>query len=129
MKRRYGGHVCTVKIARINNIIAVKKFFRFPSDPVRARIWAISSHREDLFAIQINFSRAEQLIETRSTVNTMCSDHFDLKMFMNQFCERLKHNAIPTIFPSLEGCSKGLPSDHNKYCLPKPVNLVDEEVP
>ncbi|KAJ8981417.1 hypothetical protein NQ317_015619 [Molorchus minor] len=40
----------------------------------------------------------------------------------------MNYNAIPTIFPSLEGCSKDLPLDHT-YCRPKLVNLEDEEVP
>ncbi|KAJ8974567.1 hypothetical protein NQ317_018080 [Molorchus minor] len=49
-------------------------------------------------------------------------------MFTNKFRNRLNYNAIPTIFPSLEGCSKDLPLDHT-YCRPKLVNLEDEEVP
>ncbi|KAJ8946877.1 hypothetical protein NQ317_002824, partial [Molorchus minor] len=54
--------------------------------------------------------------------------YFDSKMFTNKFRNRLNYNAIPTIFSSLEGCSKDLPLDHT-YCRPKLVNLEDEEVP
>lgn len=35
----------------------------------------------------------------------LCEDHFEPEMFMNSLRNRLKNDAVPTIFPSLEGPS------------------------
>lgn len=37
--------------------------------------------------------------------------HFEQQMFTNSECNRLKHNAVPTLFPALEGSSRDT-SDH-----------------
>ncbi|VEN62175.1 unnamed protein product, partial [Callosobruchus maculatus] len=108
------GNVCAAKHCRNKYYNCDKRFFRFPNDPARARIWAISSCREDLLPNVDRLNKSHR----------MCSEHFDPTMFTNKFCDRLKHYAVPTIFPSPEGNS----TDHN-YSRPSRVNVVVEEIP
>lgn len=57
----------------------------------------MSSNREDLL---------EKVTGTTYRSYRLCSDHFEDKMFTNQLRNKLNSNAVPTIFPSLEGGSK-----------------------
>ncbi|XP_018574228.1 uncharacterized protein LOC108913207 [Anoplophora glabripennis] len=114
------GHVCAARNCRNKQYNSSKSFFTFPKDPVRARTWVFNSHHEDLMENLNNLHKTHRL----------CGDHFNIKMFTNKYCNRLKHNAIPTIFPEQEGSSRnfsGAPTDHDCYSLPQLICL--EEVP
>lgn len=59
----------------------------------------------------------------------LCSAHFETKMFTNHLQERLCANAIPTLFPSLEGCSRDLGGDHtysSPALLPLKINVIQD---
>lgn len=62
-----------------------------------ARTWLIQCYREDLFV---------KIDKIHDLSYRVCSEHFAQNMFANQKHSRLKGNATPTIFPSLEGSSR-----------------------
>lgn len=72
---------------------------------LRSRIWVIASGRDDLMPKLDSLNKSYRL----------CSDHFEKKMFVNKAGNKLIPDAVPTIFPSLEGSSQ---SDHNYTHLP-----------
>ena len=55
----------------------------------------------------------------------LCSEHFKVNMYTNSLCNRLKQNAIPTVFSSLEGSSK-CPLTDQTYSRYEPLHI---EVP
>lgn len=88
----------------------------------RARTWLMASQREDLYDLDAN-----SLYQSFR----LCSMHFEPKMFTNSTCKRLKFNAVPTIFKSLENCSAVFPisHDHTYYSL-GPISMsVPDEIP
>ncbi|XP_039287826.1 52 kDa repressor of the inhibitor of the protein kinase-like [Nilaparvata lugens] len=64
-------------------------FFRFPKQKERARIWVANSGREDLEGKDANY-----LYENCK----LCSLHFQKNMFANFMKNRLKEDAVPTLF-------------------------------
>lgn len=72
-------------------------------------------------------SNREDLLDNLNRLNVgyrLCSLHFDDKMFSNDLRNRLHLNAVPTIFPLLEGSSSGTVGDHTYtpfYVLPRNV--------
>lgn len=48
----------------------------------------------------------------------LCEDHFEQRMFTSHLRKRLNINAIPTLFPSLEGSSGNVKNDHSYYQPP-----------
>lgn len=65
----------------------------------------MACNREDLFEKLNNIHKSHRL----------CEDHFEAKMFTNHLHNRLNLNAVPTIFPMLEGSCKA--EDHS-YARP-----------
>lgn len=74
----------------------------------RSRLWVIASGRDDLLTKLDSLNKNYRL----------CSDHFESRMFSNEKRNRLICDAVPTIFPSLEGSSKMSALDHNYSRLP-----------
>lgn len=68
----------------------------------RARTWVVACNREDLLGV----------VNTLNKSHRICQDHFELKMFTNDQCNRLNPNAVPTLFPLQEGSSRGPNFDH-----------------
>lgn len=66
-------------------------FFRFPRDKERAVIWARAAMRYDLIA----------KIDKLYASYRVCAAHFEEKHFRNYYKNRLKPDAIPTVFPPL----------------------------
>lgn len=62
----------------------------------RAKIWAVACHREDLIKKRENLHHSSYRI---------CGMHFENNLFSNRLHNRLKKNAIPTIFPAQESSS------------------------
>lgn len=83
----------------------------------RARIWSLASAREDLIDI----------LALRYRSFLLCGAHFENHMLLNDFKNRLQPNAVPTIFPSLEGPSSHL-RDHT-YCFFNYSDSVISSVP
>ncbi|KAJ8910495.1 hypothetical protein NQ315_012342 [Exocentrus adspersus] len=110
------GHICAAKTCHNRGYQTVNKsYFRFPTDPKRARVWALASQREDLLSHGMdNLWRSYRL----------CSDHFEKPMFTNHYCNRLNPSAVPTLFALSEGRSNA--SDHN-YGRCTLVRLDDAE--
>ncbi|XP_074032673.1 uncharacterized protein isoform X1 [Leptinotarsa decemlineata] len=112
-------HVCAVRNCYIKGYNSKKKFYRFPKDANRARIWAMKANREDLFGKLIDLHRSYSI----------CEIHFEEKMFTSHFHTRLVTTAIPTLFPSLEGTSR---TDHSYSApplqLPAKILLLDDNV-
>uniref|UniRef100_A0A6P7H840 52 kDa repressor of the inhibitor of the protein kinase-like n=1 Tax=Diabrotica virgifera virgifera TaxID=50390 RepID=A0A6P7H840_DIAVI len=81
-------------------------FFRFPKDESRAERWALAAGREDLLQ-----SRGRLHITHR-----LCGAHFEKKMFIvNETRKTLLFQAVPTLFPCLEGSTSGVLAEHS-YC-------------
>ncbi|XP_074041587.1 uncharacterized protein [Leptinotarsa decemlineata] len=112
-------HVCAVRNCYIKGYNSKKKFYRFPKDANRARIWAMKANREDLFGKLIDLHRSYSI----------CEIHFEERMFTSHFHTRLVTTAIPTLFPSLEGTSR---TDHSYSApplqLPAKILLLDDNV-
>ncbi|KAJ8981461.1 hypothetical protein NQ317_000137 [Molorchus minor] len=70
-------------------------FFRFPKDPIRCSIWLRNCGRADL-----NLSP-----EALYSAYVVCSLHFENEMFSSLLKNRLKKNAVPTLFDFVLGKS------------------------
>lgn len=58
----------------------------------------------------------------------LCEDHFEQRMFTSHLRNRLNTNAIPTLFPSLEGSSNSFTGDHTYYqssLVPANILVID----
>ncbi|XP_060858321.1 52 kDa repressor of the inhibitor of the protein kinase-like [Metopolophium dirhodum] len=66
-------------------------FFSFPEDPARCKIW---------------LERCQLPADILQQKNTkLCGKHFEKNMFLNFLENRLKPDAIPTLFPDeRDGC-------------------------
>ncbi|KAK4878535.1 hypothetical protein RN001_011041 [Aquatica leii] len=111
MDIRKRGAVCAAKNCKNKSYTSKKRFFKFPIEVSRARIWVIASGREDLF----------DKLEMVHKGYRLCEDHFDNMMFTNHFRNRLNWNAKPTLFPSLEGPPKH--GDHT-YSMQHLSNII-----
>lgn len=58
-------------------------------------------------------------LESLNKSHRVCNDHFDSKVFSNEDRSRLIANAVPTIFPTLEGSSL---KDHTYNRPPRQVH-------
>lgn len=74
----------------------------------------------------------EDLMEKLGDLNKgyrLCSDHFEARMFTNQLRERLNFNAIPTLFPSLEGGSRDEDHTYSRpLLLPAKIRILENKV-
>lgn len=69
----------------------------------RAETWAIAAGREDLI----------QFREALNVSHRLCGAHFESKVKIHgNERQRLLAQAVPTLFPSLEGSSSGALADH-----------------
>uniref|UniRef100_A0A2S2NST0 Repressor of the inhibitor of the protein kinase n=1 Tax=Schizaphis graminum TaxID=13262 RepID=A0A2S2NST0_SCHGA len=88
-------------------------FFSFPKDPDRCEIW---------------LERCQLPAETLSQKNIkVCGKHFEKIMFLNFLENRLKPDAIPTLFPDKkDNCDKGTSSElsSNNVVDPKSMKTV-----
>ncbi|KAG5867358.1 hypothetical protein JTB14_008410 [Gonioctena quinquepunctata] len=91
------GVTCAARLCKNISYNCKKSFFRFLTDVAKARTWVVSCGREDLL---------EKLDELHVS-HRLCQDHFEDKMFTNPHHDRLNFNAVPTLFPALEGSSRG----------------------
>lgn len=80
----------------------------------RARTWTIACGREDLLG-------EDKILHGAYRV---CGAHFETRMFANDLQNRLHPNAVPTIFPTLEGGSSQL--NEHSYCIFNSPPLVAE---
>lgn len=71
----------------------------------KARIWAIACGRKDL----------QEGDKTLHVTYHICEVHFETRIFLNDLPNGLHLNAVPTIFPTVEGEFRQ-PSDYS-YCL------------
>ncbi|XP_050518368.1 52 kDa repressor of the inhibitor of the protein kinase [Diabrotica virgifera virgifera] len=107
------GHYCAIimrSCAAINCRNSVSNcsygFFRFPKDESRAERWVLAAGREDLL----------QSIGTLHITHRLCGAHFEKKMFIvNDTRKTLLFQAVPTLFPCLEGSTSSVLTDHS-YC-------------
>ncbi|XP_074032675.1 uncharacterized protein isoform X3 [Leptinotarsa decemlineata] len=97
-----GGHVCAVNSCKSKSSKSKISFFMFPKDQERARIWAMACGRDDL----------TDKVERLHRGYHICGGHFETKYFLNDLRNRLQPNAVPTIFPTLEGSTSSTLSDH-----------------
>ncbi|CAH1104210.1 unnamed protein product, partial [Psylliodes chrysocephalus] len=99
-----GRSICAAKNCKNAYSNCSYGFFCFPSDESRAERWAIAAGREDLIS-----SRATLHISHR-----LCGAHFEKKMFtFNETRNRLLAQAVPTLFPCLEGSSSSVVQEHS----------------
>ncbi|KAJ8910288.1 hypothetical protein NQ315_014963 [Exocentrus adspersus] len=115
-KRKHGVY-CAAKDCNSNQGLEHLRFFRFPKDNQRAKIWAMASDRDDLMSN----------LDTLNQSHRLCSLHFEDKMFMNKELKRLVHNAVPTIFTCLEGSSKSADHTYSRPPLIVKTPAVDVE--
>ncbi|XP_068084279.1 zinc finger and BTB domain-containing protein 14 [Anabrus simplex] len=88
--KRKGGRWCSAPNCRNNsNTNKDISFFSFPKDEQRAREWALHSRREDLLKKNATYLNKNC---------TICSVHFEKMMFLNFLRNRLKPDAVPTLF-------------------------------
>ncbi|XP_019871914.2 uncharacterized protein LOC109600229 isoform X2 [Aethina tumida] len=88
---------CAAKYCKNKSYNCNLKFFNFPME-ARAQIWLIACGREDLLHKGVNLFKYK-----------ICSAHFEKKHF-NVY--RLKSDAVPTLFPTMESSSL---AEHS-YC-------------
>ncbi|XP_022190251.1 52 kDa repressor of the inhibitor of the protein kinase isoform X2 [Nilaparvata lugens] len=90
-RKRKGGRWCSApNCHRNSNSYPGMTFFRFPKDDERARKWIVNCKRQDLFGKDANYLHQNL---------KLCSLHFEDKMIANFLKNRLKPDAVPTLFP------------------------------
>ncbi|GJQ84384.1 hypothetical protein Trydic_g3862 [Trypoxylus dichotomus] len=89
-EKRTNPHICAVQNCYINSLNNEGySMFGFPKDEQRIIVWINNSGREDLLVKDL----------TKVSKNTfICGKHFEDKMFANYLRNRLKRDAVPTLF-------------------------------
>ncbi|XP_072390490.1 chromosome-associated kinesin KIF4-like [Diabrotica undecimpunctata] len=109
--------VCAAKNCNNKAYNCDASFFSFPKDKARALVWLLQSGREDLK------SKIDKLDSYK-----LCGDHFEKKFFRNYLKNRLHLDAIPRIFPSLEGSSIEERQNEHNYAKSSLCLLSDPAV-
>lgn len=79
---------CAAKMCTNNSKNSKYSLFKFPVEKNKSNVWAMACNREDLIS-KVNLNNLSY---------RLCEMHFEEKMFANNSHNRLKRNAIPTLF-------------------------------